>query len=123
MKSLLFITIVLFACSSSRKAVSNAGDPTAKDSLEIPVCIKSMIDGYRSEDKQNPPRKIYSYQYHGQTVYYVTAPCCDFFSDLYDSSCVILGHPDGGFTGKGDGKLPDFKEAKSNEILIWKDDR
>lgn len=89
----------------------------------LPGCIQKMIDQYKSEEKQNPPRQIYSYMYKGKTVYYVKPPCCDFFSDLYDSSCVLIGHPDGGFTGKGDGKINDFKDSSSYEKLIWKDDR
>jgi hypothetical protein len=46
-------------------------------------------------------------------------PCCDFFSEVYDEHCKFLGSPDGGFTGKGDGKLPDFFEEAKNEKLIW----
>ena len=82
-----------------------------------------MIKGFEKEEKQNPPRKIYRYTYKGKTVYYVTPPCCDFYSDLYDSTCKLIGHPDGGFTGKGDRRMPDFHTSKSNEKLIWEDKR
>ena len=46
-------------------------------------------------------------------------PCCDFFNEVYDDKCKLLGSPDGGFTGKGDGKLPDFFKEAKNEKLIW----
>ena len=127
MKRLIFITgIALIACSSSKKNNNMVADnvPANKDSTPaLPTCVKKMIDQYKLEEKQNPPRQVYSYLYKGKTVYYVTPPCCDFFSDLYDSSCTLIAHPDGGFTGKGDGKMSDFKEVRTNEKLIWKDDR
>ncbi|MEO6668158.1 MAG: hypothetical protein ABIN36_01700 [Ferruginibacter sp.] len=129
MKTAFFIiSIVLLSCSSS-KSNSNISSPSEQQSRDtvadpaVPACIQKMISQYQSEEKQNPPRQIYSYLYNGKTVYYVTPPCCDFFSDLYDSTCVLIGHPDGGFTGKGDGKTSDFKEVRTNEKLIWKDDR
>ena len=59
------------------------------------------------------PQRVVEYTYKGKTVYYVVMPCCDFFNEVYDDKCNYLGAPDGGFTGKGDGKLPDFlTEAK-----------
>ena len=82
-----------------------------------------MIKKFSSEEKTNPPRKIYSYTYKGKKVYYVPGPCCDNFSDLYDSNCRLLGHPDGGFTGRGDGKFKDFAQEKKNEKLVWADKR
>ena len=45
------------------------------------------------------------------------------FSDLYDADGNLLGHPDGGITGQGDGKLPDFQEERSDEQVVWADDR
>lgn len=127
MKRLFFTTvIILIACSASKTNNKVVADNLSSkpDSLPfIPPCLQKKIDQYKAEEKQNPPRQVYSYVYKGQTVYYVTPPCCDFFSDLYDSSCALIGHPDGGFTGRGDGKITDFKDAKSNEKLIWKDGR
>jgi len=126
--SFFIITIVLLSCSSSKNnnntAVTGQEQATSRgNDQSLPTCIQKMIEQYRTEEKQNPPRQIYSYLYKGKTVYYVTPPCCDFFSDLYDSSCVLIGHPDGGFTGKGDGTINDFKDSRTNEKLIWKDER
>jgi len=127
-KSLFIIGIVLLSCSSSKNNNNTAA--TAPEQLlnngndqNLPACVKKMIDQYKVEEKQNPPRQVYSYSFKGQTVYYVTPPCCDFFSDLYDSTCVLIGHPDGGFTGRGDGKMNDFKDTRTNEKLIWRDER
>lgn len=96
-------------------------DKTIQDG--VPDCIQQMVKDFQSKPKQNPPASIYQYDYNGQKVYYVTAPCCDQMNTLYDANCAVICHPDGGFTGKGDGKCPDFNATKSNEVLIWKDDR
>ncbi len=86
------------------------------------VTEAALIDKFKSEETTNPPRKIYSYLYAGKKVYYVSAVCCDNFSDLYNDSCRLIAHPDGGFTGRGDGKIIDFETAK-NEKLLWADSR
>lgn len=118
---LLVIFIAICSCSSSQKNADDTVDTTTDAS--IPACIKKLITQFKAEEVQNPPRKIYSYQYNGNTVYYVTAPCCDFFTDLYDNKCNLIAHPDGGITGKGDGKAADFLKNRSNEKLIWEDKR
>ena len=129
MKNLILVLcIVTASCCGTKKNVENvSADPLAgKESVVADTaksCIEEMIKGFAKEEKQNPPRKIYSYTYKGETVYYVTPPCCDFYSDLYNSNCKLIGHPDGGFTGKGDGRMPDFHTNKSNEKLIWEDKR
>lgn len=129
MKAFILIAFIAFAsCCSTRNTTQ--GLPEGKlerdSSLaanQVPGCIKSLIVDFEKDKVQNPPRSIYRYTYKGKPVYYVPAICCDFFSDLYDADCKLVGHPDGGFTGKGDGKLPDFESAKTDEVLIWKDKR
>jgi len=90
---------------------------------EVPKCILDKITFFQSEPKVNPPRAIYQYQYNEKTVYYVSAPCCDIYPELVDNDCNLLCAPDGGFTGKGDGKCIDFNKTKSKEKLIWHDKR
>jgi len=100
--------------------------PEKKDVVaakNLPACLQQLVKKYTAEEVQNPPRKIYSYQYKGNTVYYVTAPCCDFFSELYNTDCKIIAYPDGGITGRGDGRAKDFADLKSNEKLVWEDVR
>ena len=109
----------LISCHCSKQNTASAYAPEEN----IPVCVQGLIDQFKLEEKKNPPRQIFSYQYNNKLVYYVTAPCCDFFSDLYDKDCGLIAHPDGGFTGRGDGKAPDFMKSRTNEKLIWKDER
>lgn len=96
---------------------------TVKTTLLYPNCIKELISKFAGEEPKNPRRKITSYQYKNATVYYVPAVCCDNYSDLYDSQCGLIGHPDGGFTGRGDGKIVDFANHASHQTLIWEDKR
>ncbi len=85
----------------------------------IPACIKSKIDSFKLKEAHEKPQKVVEYVYKGKKVYYIVMPCCDFFNEVYDAKCNFLGAPDGGFTGKGDGKIPDFFEMAKNEKLIW----
>jgi hypothetical protein len=71
----------------------------------------------------NPPAKIYRYRYRGQTVYYLTSRCCDQPGQLYGSRGQLLCEPDGGITGQGDGRCPDFFGNRTDETLIWEDKR
>lgn len=90
---------------------------------KLPNCIENKITIFKSEPKGNPPKSITEYRYKGHKVYYIPAQCCDQYSEVFDENCNLLGHPDGGITGKGDGKLTDFSIEAKNEKLIWKDDR
>jgi hypothetical protein len=120
--------LVILSCGSAKKNQSAAGkdsigeatttEQALKDSL--PVCIRKKIDSFKLMPKHEQPQKVTEYTYKGKKVYYVTMPCCDFFNEVYDDKCTFLGSPDGGFTGKGDGKLPDFFTEAKNEKLIWK---
>ena len=72
-----------------------------------------------ADPNEGSPQSITRYSYHDKTVYYMKAPCCDKYNIVFDSTCNILGYPDGGFTGKGDGKMTDFfKEAKDGKV-VW----
>lgn len=93
-----------------------------KISRDIPACIQGKIDRIKNEPKWNPPAEVNEYLYNGQHVYLFTANCCDQYHILYDANCTILCAPSGGFTGKGDGKCPDFAEKAKHLRLVWKDE-
>ena len=90
---------------------------------ENPAWLTQLIDKLKNEPVTNPPAAIIEYQYRGQTVYFWPAPCCDCMSILYDYSGRIIGHPDGGIYGQGDGKALDFFEVRTSEKIVWEDDR
>lgn len=106
----LFLSAGIFSC-------------TKNISQTTPSCILQKINTFKSELKGNPPQSIIQYTYHNKIVFYVPPQCCDQYSDLFDDNCNLVGHPDGGFTGGGDGTIRNFfKEAKDPQT-IWKDDR
>ena len=85
--------------------------------------ISRVIASLEREPVTNPPASLVEYEYEGQRVYYLPPTCCDIFSNLYGGDGAIIGHPDGGITGGGDGRVPDFLEARTNGKLIWRDPR
>ena len=89
----------------------------------IPGWLSQLIQRLEHEPVANPPTSITQHEYKGQTVYFLRQRCCDIFSVLYDADGTIIGHPDGGITGQGDGRVPDFFEERSNERIIWEDQR
>jgi len=107
---------------------ANTVDPVpanvpVSDTTARPAWLKARIAAVLAERKRNPATHVYSYQFKGQKVYYITAPCCDQYSEVLDTKGRLVCNPDGGITGKGDGKCPDFDKNKTNEKLVWQDPR
>ncbi|MGI4740989.1 MAG: DUF6970 domain-containing protein [Janthinobacterium lividum] len=93
------------------------------DSTARPLWLRQRIDGILATRKRNPIIRILRYQFEGETVYYESAPCCDQQSTLYDTKGAVLCHPEGGLTGRGDGRCGNFDKRKTNEQLVWQDPR
>lgn len=137
-KFLIIPGLIILSCGSTKTKQSASVEDSVvvststKDSLNknlagkmqngtlIPDCIQSKIDSFKLKETHEMPQRVVAYEYKGKTVFYVEMPCCDFFNEVYDDKCNYLGAPDGGFTGKGDGKLPDFLVERKSEQLIWK---
>jgi hypothetical protein len=141
-KLILLPLAVLLSCGSTKTSQSDTNTETVvagsqqnaigQDSIDkklagkmpsvelvMPACIKNKIDSFKLKEAHEKPQRVIEYTYKGKKVYYVVMPCCDFFNEVYDDQCNFLGAPDGGFTGKGDGKLPDFFTEVKNEKLVW----
>ena len=85
--------------------------------------IKDLIAKEERQSVANPPASLTKCKYKNQIVYYLPPRCCDVFSVLYDEGGDVICTPDGGITGRGDRRCPDFfKERKDCEV-IWKDSR
>lgn len=117
---LKILTIVLFisfmmSCSSNKK-MQTSNDTTSENA--IPACLQTIINKMAAEPNGSP-QSVSRCNYKNQTVYYLVSPCCDKYNIVYDSACNILGYPDGGFTGKGDGKMPDFANEASGKQIVW----
>jgi YHS domain-containing protein len=107
----ILLSSFLVSCTNSTPADGN------------PEWVKNLIATYEKDPVGNPPQSIWQYEYNGQTVYFIPAQCCDQYSKLYDANGTVICAPDGGFTGQGDGKCPDFVQMRKNEKLIWNDPR
>ena len=88
-----------------------------------PEWLHALTAQLGSEPVSNPPQRILRYQYNDSTVFYQPPVCCDRPSVLYDEQGGVLCSPDGGMTGRGDGRCADFHAQKSDETLVWKDQR
>jgi len=66
------------------------------------------------------PTAVFRTTYRGDVVFYAVTGCCDKFNLLYDRCGTLLCYPDGGLSGNGDGKCPDFFGSKAEEyVQIW----
>jgi hypothetical protein len=110
---ILFLLVVTFiSCKGKHKTTQTSSD-------KEPAFITAKIEEYK---KLNDPKKspvITRYTYNEKIVYYFRMPCCDQMNVLYDSEGKELCKPDGGMTGKGDGKCPDFNANKKDPKQIW----
>lgn len=106
-----FFFLVIFGCKSSGGTTSG-----------LPECVLAKIQEIKNEPVQNPPGEVWQWKSGSELYYYFNAPCCDFFSELYDSHCEFVCAPDGGIKGTGDGKCPTFSE-KTERVLIFRDER
>jgi hypothetical protein len=112
MKTVLAITLILAMICCKRKG-----------KYDIPSCISDKIIEMQTAPITNPESTVYEYVYNGQKVYYIPPTCCDFPSQLYDENCNLLCRPDGGKSGLENNRCKDFFEKRTNEKLIWKDER
>lgn len=85
--------------------------------------VEKTIAKLEAQPKQNPVAELVAYTYQGATVYYVPSPCCDQYNTLYDACGQELCAPDGGATGKGDGRCADFATQATDRRVIWRDPR
>lgn len=111
MRNVIMISCAIFlfaSCAPKNQGMAN-----------MPVCLATKIDSIKRDGKVNPPTSVIQYSYKGSPVYYVTAGCCDQFNEVYDANCKQMGAPDGGVTGKGDGKLTDFYANATNKRVVW----
>lgn len=131
MKKLLLLSaalvVMLFAsCSKSGEEVSiltpseNRSSETGGVSLEsLPAFVKEKIAVMKQYRSSNVPVDVWQCSFNGKTVYQFSGIHVDDFYSLYDSEGVFICYPSGGFTGKGDGKFPDFYKQATDWKLLW----
>lgn len=126
MKYLLLLFTLPFLSATEcgkKKGKPAAGDPVAEQPVRtdsVPVCVRKILDSAAKDIPPVLPQQVDEYEYNGDKVYLFTMPCCDFFNPVYDEQCKQLCAPSGGFSGRGDGKCPDFGEKAKKLRLVWK---
>lgn len=108
--------------SADKNSSSQTGN-TVDEMASIPSCIQSKIDSIKKLPRFNPPAEVTEYEMEGKRVFLFSSDCCDFFNTLVDAKCNYVCAPSGGFTGKGDGKCPDFDKKAKMIKQVWKDPR
>ncbi|MBT97782.1 MAG: hypothetical protein CL902_04035 [Dehalococcoidia bacterium] len=78
-------------------------DEQVADNGSEPEWLAEWLTNLQALEVDNPPMSITRYENQGEVVYYVVNQCCDQYSDLLDAEGNLIGHPDGGVTGRGDG--------------------
>ncbi len=88
-----------------------------------PAWLDRLVAEFEAAPVANPPHRILRYRYRAQTDYYVPPSCCDQPSTLYDETGNRLCAPEGGLSGRGDGRCADFHDRRSDESVLWSDPR
>ncbi|MEA5389948.1 hypothetical protein VB738_01615 [Cyanobium gracile UHCC 0139] len=91
--------------------------------LPAPPWLQRLIGQLKAQPPGNPPQSVWRYRYRGQVVYYLPPQCCDQTSVLFDAEGRVMGAPDGGLTGRGDGRAADFFAQRRQGLLLWRDPR
>lgn len=120
--SLLLCLGLLNGCQKPATATQNASPSEVQtQSPALPPWLTRQIEDFKQAKPANPPVKIYRYLYRNEPVYYISRRCCDIPGALFTVEGQQLCQPDGGITGKGDGKCPDFFTTRTQEELVWED--
>ncbi len=103
--------------------VTHGCDETDESKLSQYTWLAKTVETIKQQPVGNPPQEVWQFEYDGKIVIYIAPSCCDMMSELFDEIGNKLCAPDGGITGMGDGKCPDFFEKRKNPVLLWKDSR
>ena len=126
---LLLLTATMLACNSKTPPVATLETTPTTDKIQgtakatIPPCIQHRIDSLKQLPTLNPPAQVDEYDYNGEKVYGFSLGCCDMFYEVYNANCEYVCAPSGGFTGRGDGRCPDFNQNAKLIRVVWKDER
>ena len=94
--------------------------PAPKADVKLPKWLDKKVTAWKAgpAGKTKAFPTVYTYQYKGKLVYFFQGGN---MPQVFDADGKLLGIPWGGFTGKGDGKLPDFKAKATDRKLFWQD--
>ena len=98
----------------------SAAPTTRAEVVGLPEWLRIRLADYDAQPGPAAPQAVYALRYGAGLAYYVQAGCCDQLDPLIDARGVILCHPTGGFTGRGDGRCPQALPATSERREVWR---
>ncbi len=112
--------VIAVYCLASPKRTSN---PVLTSTSNNSAWLQNLIKQEESNPTANPPASLSKCTYRNQSVYYLPPRCCDIPGIVYNDKGDVICSPDGGFTGRGDGKCTDFFDTRKDCVVVWKDTR
>jgi hypothetical protein len=100
--------------------LTGCGPKSVSPDKNIPDWLSAKIAAFEIEP--NVPVVVSRWQYGGAVVYYFPPTVPDGMGCLYDETGKLIGCPDGGMTGDGDGSCRDFFSTRSKEYVVWRSD-
>lgn len=79
--------------------------PSASKQNTLPRWLTTALAHH--PEQIGKPDQVFRFIYRQRPYFYLTASCCDRFNTVYTDTGQRVCAPDGGFTGRGDGKCPD----------------
>jgi hypothetical protein len=111
------------AAPATPSAIAGTGGdplPAAHAAPGLPGWLAALVADYDAQPARTAAEAVFELPYRGATAYLVTAACCDQFNPLYDARGVVICHPSGGFTGRGDGKCPAPLPPDAARREVWR---
>jgi hypothetical protein len=85
----------------------------------LPEWLRIRLADYDAQSGPAAPRAVFEVPYGDGVAYYVQAGCCDQLDPLVDARGVLVCHPTGGFTGRGDGRCPAPLPPPAQRRAVW----
>ncbi|MEP6504081.1 MAG: hypothetical protein ABJD97_12165 [Betaproteobacteria bacterium] len=86
----------------------------------LPEWLRIRLADYDAQPRPAAPQAVFEVRYGDGVAYLVLAGCCDQFNPLLDARGVLICHPSGGFTGRGDGKCPAALRPDVERREVWR---
>lgn len=115
---LLFCFLVAALAPMGCRTIKTANCNTTNPVNSLPW-LKNIVTDLEKAPADNKDAEISQHTYYNRTVFFIRGRCCDIPSALYDCEGNKICEPDGGITGKGDGRCEDFFEKREGNTLLW----
>jgi hypothetical protein len=137
-RRLLLVAIVpglLYACANPAKVAAADATPAEPSVIAdtagnpppalhaapgLPPWLAAMVADFDTQPAHTAPSTVHALPYLGGTAYLVSTSCCDQYDPLYDALGVVICHPTGGYTGRGDGKCPTPLPPAADRREVWR---